>query len=94
MKSYKEHIEWKKQSYGDKFSDISLNKEFIPYFGSEARVEVAFQDNKGKTYEVKRGRIGITTGWKPCFLLMLKTNSRGSSYTIGKNDKVLKVINY
>jgi hypothetical protein len=92
MRSIIETIEYKKQSYGKKFSDKSLNKEFIPYFENGARVEVSFRNQAGKEYEVRRGTIGITTGWIPCFLLMLKINSHGSSYTIGKNDKVLRVI--
>ena len=82
MKNYQETIEARKKRYSN-FSDINLNKEFIPYFESQERIIVDFG------YEKKRGTIGITTGWRPCFLLMLTKRSIGSSYTIGKKDKVI-----
>jgi hypothetical protein len=86
-KDYKSLIELKKARFGEKFNDSDLNKDFVKYFENGKRVEVDFG------YEKKRGTIGITTGWKPVFLLMLRSNSTGSSYTIGKDDKVIKVIN-
>lgn len=86
MKNYQEYITRKRAEYGDKFNDSGLNKDFIPYYENNKRIEVDFG------YEVKRGRIGITTGWKPCFLLMLTTRSIGSSYTIGAKDKILKEV--
>ena len=94
MRNYGDIIEKARQEWGEKFSDKNLNKEFIPYFENGARIEVSFRNDKGKEYEVKRGTIGKTTGWKPSFLLMLTTRSIGSSYTIGNNDKVLRVIKY
>jgi hypothetical protein len=69
-----------------------LNPSFAEYHISKQRVEVAFVDANGKTYETKRGTIGKTTGWKPVYLLMLTTRSTGSPYTIGMNDRVLRVI--
>ena len=69
-----------------------LNPSFTPYYNNKQRVEVAFGGVKGEPYEIKRGTIGKTTGWKPVYLLMLRKNSISSSYTIGKDDKVLKVI--
>jgi len=86
MRSYQEYIARKKREFGNKFDDSELNPEFIPFFESGERIEVDFG------YEVKRGTIGVTTGWRPCFLLMLTRRSRGSSYTIGKNDKILQVV--
>jgi len=83
MRSYKETIEQRRRKYEEKFSDKSLNKSFIPYYENQERITVDFG------YEKKRGTIGITTGWVPCFLLMLRKDSRGSSYTIGENDRVV-----
>lgn len=85
-KTFQEYIDFKKTRHGDKFVTSDLNPDFIPYFLNNKKVEVDFG------YEKKRGTIGVTTGWKPCFLLMLTKRSTGSSYTIGKNDKVVKVI--
>ena len=65
-----------------------LNPAFTPYYGNGVRVEVDFG------YEKKRGTIGKTMGWKPVYLLMLRKNSTGSSYTIGMKDKIVKVISY
>jgi hypothetical protein len=83
---YASYIELKKARYGERFDASDLNQDFVKHFESGNRIEVDFG------YETKRGTIGITTGWKPVFLLMLRKNSSGSSYTIGKNDKVIKVI--
>jgi hypothetical protein len=82
-RNYQELITRKQREHGAKFDTSDLNQEFIKHYESGERVTVNFG------YEKKRGTIGVTTGWKPCFLLMLRSNSRGSSYTIGKNDKVV-----
>ena len=86
MRNFKELLDRKKREYGSKFDMSDLNADFIPFFENGERIEVDFG------YETKRGTIGITTGRKPCFLLMLTKRSTGSSYTINKNDKVIKVL--
>jgi hypothetical protein len=43
-------------------------------------------------YETKRGTVGVTTGWKPCFLLMLTKRSIGSSHTLSARDSILRTI--
>ncbi len=80
---FNDYIERKQREYGKSFDPSDLNKSFIPAFNSGERVTVDFG------YEKKRGTIGVTTGWKPVFLLMLTKRSRGSSYTIGKDDKII-----
>lgn len=92
MRNYQEMINRKITEYGNKFSDKDLNKNFIPYYENQKRIEVSFCSDTGKEYERKRGIVGITTGWKPIFLLMLTKRSIGSSWTIGKNDKIVKVV--
>lgn len=90
---FKEYCARKSAQYGDKWDPSDLNPAFIPYFNSGERVEVAFcSSDSGKVYETKRGTISVTTGYKPVFLLMLTRRSIGSSYTIGKKDKIIKVI--
>ena len=86
MKNYQSYLDSKKQQYGEKFDSSNLNPAFIPYYENQKRIEVDFGDDK------IRGRIGVTTGWKPCFLLMRTTRSIGSSWTIGKTAKIVKVI--
>ena len=75
------------EEYPKRFSSENLFEQFIPYYESGERVEVTFSSG-----EVKRGTVGVTTGWKPCFLLMLRRDSIGSSWILGKNDKVAKMI--
>lgn len=86
MKNYQDYLERKTKEHGSKFDNSNLNKNFIKYYENNYRIEVDFG------YEVKRGRLGITTGWKPSFLLMLTTRSVGSSHLINKDCKVLKII--
>ena len=83
MNNYQEFIERKTKQYGNKFDASDLNPAFIPYYENGERITVDFG------YEKKRGTIGITTGWKPVFLLMLRISDHGSSYTIGKDAKIV-----
>ena len=89
-KSINAYTEKKLAEYGDKFDPSDLNPEFFRYYDSNERIEVEF--TYGDTKEIRRGRIGVTTGWKPCFLLMARVNCISSSATIGKNARVLRVI--
>jgi len=92
MRSYKEYLERKKEEFGKKFNPEDLNQDFVPYYENQARIEVEFQ--WGKTKEILRGRVGVTTGWKPVFLLMKTVRSYGSSDLLTKNTKFLRVIQY
>lgn len=91
-RDYRNHIANKRREYGDKFDASDLAPQFIEHFESGDRIEVAFAGVDGEVYETKRGRVGITTGWKPVFLLMLTTRSIGSSYTLGMKDRVVRVV--
>jgi len=86
MSKYADLITRRQIQYGSKFNASSLAPQFEGFYNSGARIEVDFG------YEVKRGRIGVTTGWNPCFILMLRRSDHGSSYTLGTADKVLKII--
>jgi hypothetical protein len=87
-RSLSEYVARGKQKHGDKFDTSDLNPEFIEYFENGARIEV---ENE---YQVRRGTVGVTTGWRPCFLLMARCNCHSSSDTIGKTDRVTRVIKY
>lgn len=76
----------KYEEYGERFSVEGINQDFIRYYESQQQVKVRFEYG-----EVKTGRIGVTTGWKPCFLLMIRANSLGSSWTIGPKDKIIAI---
>ena len=90
MRRYSEYCAKKTAQYGDKFSAANLAPQFVAPFneGEQRRVLVAFCF-KGR--EIKRawGFVGVTTGWQPCFLLMRRRGQRGSSDTLGADDKIL-----
>lgn len=75
------------QTHGIKFSPEDLSEKFVPYYNSGQRIEVEFPDGT-----IKRGTVGVTTGWKPIFILMLTKRSRGSSWSLHDSDKIKGVI--
>lgn len=70
-----------------KFSEEGLAPKWKPYYESGARIEVRFSCGT-----VKRGRVGVTTGWQPSFLLMLRTSDYGSSHLLEEEDELVKVV--
>jgi hypothetical protein len=88
MSNFESYLKRKEREFGSEFDASDLAPQFVEFYNNNARIEVDLG------FEVKRGRIGVTTGWKPCFLLMLTKRSIGSSYTLGKNDKVLRVVSF
>ncbi|MGH7174772.1 MAG: hypothetical protein ACREGR_00225 [Minisyncoccia bacterium] len=87
MRSFKEYLGRKQREYGEKFNPAGLAKAFVPFYENGKRIEVRFSCGT-----VKRGTVGVTTGWGPCFLLMLRKNSMGSMWTIDDKTEILKVI--
>ena len=86
-KSFTEFLARRGEKYPEKFSSEDLAEKFVPYYKNGARIEVRFSSG-----EVKRGTVGVTTGWRPCFILMLRRDSIGSSWTLGKNDEIIREI--
>jgi hypothetical protein len=87
MSKYRNYLSRKINEYGNKFDQSDLSEQFVPYYESGQRIEVEFSHG-----EIKRGTIEVTTGWKPVFLLMLRSNSIRSSYTLSNQDKITKII--
>lgn len=86
-RSYAETIERDKREHGTRFDESELAPKFVKYYESGERIEVDFGDGFRK-----RGTIGKTTGWRPCFLLMLRRDSIGSVYTLSEKDEIVKVV--
>lgn len=86
MTKYEELIQRKRAEYGDRFDPSDLNPGMVEYFNAGSRVRVRFDCGEEKT-----GRIGVTTGWRPVFLLMLSSRARGSSWTIGPKSRVTAI---
>ena len=85
MTKYDEFVARKQREYGEKFDASALDSRFIPYFNNGTRVKI---ETLGETLT---GTIGVTTGWKPCFLLMRTSRSAGSIWTLSANDKIIAV---
>lgn len=84
MSLFENYVGTKKAEFGTKFDGSDLCPKFIPYFNNQKRIKIKFSYG-----EVKSGTVGITTGWKPCFLLMLTKRSRGSAYTLSEGDEII-----
>jgi len=82
----------RKRNQHGKVDGGNLAPQFILYFQSQSRIEVAFCGADGSEHERKRGTVSITGGWKPSFMLMLRRNSQSSSWLLGDNDKVIRTI--
>jgi len=85
-RNYKEFIKRKKEEYGSKFNTSDINEKFIPYYESQQRITIGFGHG-----EVKRGTVGVTTGWKPAFILILTKRSKSSSYIIDNDCQILAI---
>lgn len=82
---FSRYISRKIREYGDDFDSSDLAPQFIKYFNSGERIKV---DYGGK---IVTGTVGITTGWRPTFLLMRKETDIDSEYLLREDDKVIAV---
>lgn len=80
MRNFKDYLEQKQREYGTKFDASDLDSRFVRSFETGGRIRVKFYGEF-----VKTGTVGITTGWKPVFLLMLTSRSVGSSHILNKS---------
>ena len=86
---FESYLDRAKRTHGARFSAEHLASQFIPYFRSNERITVLFRaSSTGEVIDVRRGTIGITGGWVPCFLLMLTSRSIGSSHTLSAHDSI------
>jgi hypothetical protein len=83
-RNFNDFLNRKHAEYADKFDDSDLSKQFVPYYNNQKRIKVQFYGE-----EIKTGTVGVTTGWKPTFLLMLRKNSSGSSYLLSDKTIIL-----
>lgn len=86
MRNYEAYVAAKRLEYGDRFDVSELDHRFAPLLGTSTRVRV-----KSRYGEIEAGRIGVTTGWKPAFLLMPTVRSTGSSRILGPDDQIIGV---
>ena len=84
--SFEDFVSRGRRQFGDKFDTSCLIPSFVRFFGSQERVKVKFGYG-----EIVTGTIGVTTGWRPVFLLLRTSRSAGSRYTIGPDDRVVAI---
>lgn len=61
--------------------------QFAPYFRTGTRIKVTTTHPDGETY-VRTGTVGVTSGWRPVFLLMHRSSDHGSSDVLRASDRI------
>lgn len=85
VRSYRDYLQMKRTQYGERFSEQDLDPRFQPYYESQERIKV-------RTCGLELiGRVSVTTGWRPSFMLMRTSRSLGSSWLLGPKDKIIAV---
>ncbi len=82
-RSYQEFLARKQAEYGSQFDPSDLDPRFISYYENGKRIWVSDFGH------VTSGTVGVTTGWRPVFLLMSSSRARGSSTTLTRKTKIL-----
>ena len=82
---YESLLERKQFEHGAKFDASNLDLRFVSAFNNRTRIKVQAY---GETYF---GTVGVTTGWKPAFLLMHNSRSIGSGTILGPNYEIVAV---
>lgn len=79
--------------HGDKLdlSDVMKVHPLIRNHFHGARIEVIRTWPNGETY-VRRGRVSVTTGYRPALMLMHRTSDTGSSDLLGEYDRLGAII--
>lgn len=83
---FQSFIERKRREHGVRFDPSELASAFVPYFESQERVRVRLKYGEEMT-----GTIGVTTGWRPAFLLMRSSRALGSSVVLSSEASVIAV---
>jgi hypothetical protein len=80
--AFDEYLDQKRAQYGDRFDTSELHSQFIPYFRTGQRIRVQSGEH------VRTGTVGVTTGWKPAFLLIHRSSDHGSADVLSAQDQV------
>jgi hypothetical protein len=86
MTKYESFVARGKATWGRKFSQASIAKKFVPAYNYGQRIRVRFH---GSDKMVLSGTVGVTTGWKPAFLLMQTKRAIGSPWTLSNRDRIV-----
>jgi hypothetical protein len=84
---YTQYLSDKFNKFGLLFNDCFLSQQFVPYFESGQRIIVQTR------WETVRGYVGVTTGYKPSFLLLPRKDSISSPILLSDEDKIIGTVN-
>jgi hypothetical protein len=91
MNSYAGRLARGRQEHGARFDSSDLDAahpSLVEAYESGQRVRVVTTFDNGETFE-RTGVVSMTTGWRPAFLLMHRSNARGSWDVLGPRDRVV-----
>ncbi len=89
MTRYEETMLVKRSQYRDKFDASSLaavSPAIREAYNSRHRIRVQFPDNS-----TADGYVGITTGWRPAFILLWNKRSISSPIVLRPDDRVVRI---
>lgn len=84
QKEFEAYQERLMAQHGAKFDASALSTAFGQHFGRKIRVRFPCGTEKN-------GYVSGTTGWRPSLMLMLRVNSRGSSWLLDSRCEVLRL---
>lgn len=73
---------------GHKYDPSNLTNKFYDYYNTGQRIIV-----KTPYGEILRGYVGKTTGWRPSYLLLARSNSIGSSELLDDRYEIIGTVN-
>lgn len=88
---YRDAIERARRRHGARLDTAELDaaSQFKRWHhGTRVRVETRYPS--GETF-VRTGTVSMTTGWRPAFLLMHRSNAHGSWDVLSERDHVVAV---
>lgn len=88
MRNFNDYISRKRAEYGDKFDSSDLAPQFVSAYETGRKIAVKDQYARGGR---AWGTVGVTTGWRPVFLLMRRSNAIGSSYLLNDKHEIVAV---
>ena len=77
------------QRWGEAFDPSGLDMRFADFYGTRTRIGVRWSNDHDEP--TKFGTVGVTTGWRPCFLLIRRSSDHGSSELLDTNMDIVMV---
>lgn len=68
------------------FDIRDLAPQFAEHFRTSQRIKVRSPDGHERT-----GYVGVTTGWRPVFILLSRKNERGSCDVLREHDEITAI---